>query len=209
MAKAGDRDSTEILLREARALVAASVGSAALAKKLLTEELAAGRLPWTCMRWEGLDDEGLAKLHQSHREMNYYAITPSATYCAGDPEFWSASNFEIDWEDNTAREKVTGGAQAFGIKVPRARLLVLLSPEETLQSPTKKPTVSLSDLTDWYVNTYIPSRTTVSGRPSREEDETAADDRFKGFYVPRDWLRDLRRNHAPEPWRKSGRNPSN
>jgi hypothetical protein len=74
----------------------------------------------------------------------------------------------------------------------------------SVASPSKKvPTVSLSDLTDWYTKTYIPGRL----RSSREQDKVVADDRFKGFYVPRDWLRNLRRNHAPEAWRHRGRNP--
>jgi hypothetical protein len=70
----------------------------------------------------------------------------------------------------------------------------------------KIPTVSQVDLTKWYTGTYLPAHT-AGRRPSRERDEAAARNHFKGFHVPRGWVRELRNNHAPEAWKKSGRNP--
>lgn len=76
-------------------------------------------------------------------------------------------------------------------------------------SPAKKmPPVSLADLTNWYVKTYLPPRRIAGDPPSREQDEAAAGNHFKGFNVPREWLRNLRRDHAPKAWTKAGRKPS-
>ena len=109
MAKADDTTSTSdwVWLRDALDLAAAALGSRALAKERLMEWLAAGKLPWSCMSWEGLDAASIAKLRQ---------------------EFWGASLVEIDWGDNAAYEAVfvSDGARARGIKVPRALLLALL-----------------------------------------------------------------------------------
>ena len=40
-------------LRDALDLATAALGSRALAKERLMEWLAAGKLPWSCMSWEG------------------------------------------------------------------------------------------------------------------------------------------------------------
>jgi hypothetical protein len=134
MAKADGTISTTdwIWLREALALAVAALGSVALAKKRLTEWLAAGKVPWVCMSWEGLDAEGVAKLKRESREgplllfpprAGYY---PSAAYYPGDPQFWSAG-LKINWEDDEAHEPfVINGAQALGIKVSRAHVQALL-----------------------------------------------------------------------------------
>ena len=130
MAKAGEATSTTdwIWLREALALAVAALGSVALAKERLQEWLAAGKVPWFCMAWEGLDAEGIAKLQQELGAAAVIAVTPSAAYCEGDPGFWGNPNLRIDWDDNNAREReeVTGGAKAQGVKVSRACVLALL-----------------------------------------------------------------------------------
>jgi hypothetical protein len=141
MATADDALADSIWLRDALALAVAALGSEALAKERLTEWLAAGELPWTCMQWNGLDAEGIAKLKQkSSAGAAYFVPTsrrarssrtirpyPPAAYCSGDPQFWSALGLEVDWEDDRACETyVIGGAEAEGIKVSRTRLLELL-----------------------------------------------------------------------------------
>ena len=70
MAKACDTTSTIdwIWLREALALAVAALGSVALAQERLIEWLAAGKLPWSCMSWWGLDAEGIAKADQQLRD---------------------------------------------------------------------------------------------------------------------------------------------
>ena len=93
MAKADDTSSTIvwIWLRDALELAAAALGSVALAKELLTEWLAAGKLPWSCMSWKGLDAEGIARLEQQNqRQGSIVLIHPSAAYHEGDPQFWRA-----------------------------------------------------------------------------------------------------------------------
>jgi hypothetical protein len=131
MAEAAGTTSTTdwIWLREALALAVAALGSVALAKGRLTEWLAAGKVPWTCMSWEGLDAKDLAKLKQ---ERDYFAFSrlsifaPSAAYYPGDPEFWNAI-IKIDWEEDGAYELARlNGAHALGIKVSRTHLLELL-----------------------------------------------------------------------------------
>ena len=128
MAKADDKSSTMIWLRDALALAVRAFGSVVLAKERLREWLAAGELPWSCMSWNGLDAERIARLDREQRGWIVGHIFPSVAYHEGDPQFWRA-NLNIDWEENGAWEKATGGARAQGIKVSRARLLALL-PEE-------------------------------------------------------------------------------
>jgi hypothetical protein len=108
-------------------LAVAALGSRALAKARLTEWLAAGKLPWSCMSWEGLDAAAIARLRQELRVAGIMSVAPSAPYYNGDPKFWGTSLVEIDWADNAAYETVfvIDGARARGIKVPRARLLAL------------------------------------------------------------------------------------
>ena len=142
MAEADDTSSTIdwIWLRDALGLAAALLGSVALAKEQLREWLAAGKLPWSCTRWEGLDAEGLAekkrqkldaegRAEKSREQGNgiggiIYSL-PSAAYCSGDPRFWSATLW-IDWEANDADERRRHGARAFGVRVSRAHLRALL-----------------------------------------------------------------------------------
>jgi hypothetical protein len=116
-------------LQDALDLAAAALGSRALAKERLMEWLAAGKLPWSCMSWEGLDAADIARLRQELRAAGILSIAASAAYYNGDPQFWGASLVEIDWGDNAAYEAVfvSDGARARGIKVPRAHLLALLS----------------------------------------------------------------------------------
>src|SRR4051794_22943736 len=115
MAKVDDTFSTIvwIWLREALDLAAASLGSMALAKELLIEWLAAGKLPWCCMAWKALDAEGIGTLENQVREarmISYLTIPlPSTAYHEGEPEFWRVSP-RIDWEDNMARENAVEGA---------------------------------------------------------------------------------------------------
>ena len=122
-----------IRLRDALTLAAAAFGSVALAKEQLTEWLAAGKVPWSCMSWRGPDAEDIAKLKQENRENSvgstFLVGIPRAAYYPGCPQFWSAC-LKIDWEDNWARETfVIDGAQALGIMVSHTHLLALL-PEE-------------------------------------------------------------------------------
>ena len=70
MAKANNDSNTIdwIWLRDTLQLAVAALGSVALAKELLTEWLAAGKLPWDCMSWDGLDEEGLAKRRREQEQ---------------------------------------------------------------------------------------------------------------------------------------------
>ena len=142
MAKADDASSTIvwIWLREALRLAIAALGSVALAKEQLREWLAAGKLPWDCMKWEGLDAEGIARLERESRTGSIVFINiPSAVYHRGDPQFWS-TGLKIDWEDNRAREAAIAGAQALGIKVSRTHLLELLPKEPRERTETPRQT---------------------------------------------------------------------
>lgn len=112
-----------VWLRDALDLAAAALGSRALAKGRLTEWLAAGKLPWSCMSWEGLDAAAIARLRQELRVAGIMSVAPLAPYYNGDPKFWGTSLVEIDWADNAAYDKV-----------PRARLLALFrGPRERKQ----------------------------------------------------------------------------
>ncbi len=138
MAKANDKSSTIdwIWLHDALMLAIPRFGSVVLAKERLTEGLAAGKLPWSCMSWWGLDAEGIARLDQENRVSIVGYIIPSVAYHEGDPQFWRA-NLKIDWEDNGARQQATGGARALGIKVSREHLVALLpeEPREHVEKP--------------------------------------------------------------------------
>ena len=126
MAKANDKSSTIdwIWLHDALMLAIPRFGSVVLAKIRLKEWLAAGELPWSCMQWDGLDAEGIARLDQENRVSIVGYIIPSVAYHEGDPQFWRA-NLKIDWEQNGARQQATGGARALGIKVSREHLVAL------------------------------------------------------------------------------------
>jgi hypothetical protein len=131
--KADNATTDWIWLREALPLVVAALGSVALAKEQLREWLAAGKVPWSCMWWKGLNAEDLAELKQERDGLFAFssrlftsAFAPSAAYCPGDPEFWNAG-LKIDWEDDGAYELARlDGAQALGIKVSCAHMLALL-----------------------------------------------------------------------------------
>ena len=130
MAKANDKSSTIdwIWLHDALMLAIPRFGSVVLSKERLTEWLAAGKLPWSCMSWWGLDAEGIARLDQENRVSIVLHIIPTVAFHEGDPRFWRA-NVKIFWEENGAREQATGGARALGIRVSLERLRALL-PEE-------------------------------------------------------------------------------
>ena len=117
MAKADDTTSTiEIWLRDALALAVKRLGSVALAKKRLTEWLAAGKLPWFCMDWKA----------DKYYPGSVFAAQ-LASIASGDPRFWSDLPIKIDWEDNCAREDVVrDGARALGISVSHTHLLAQL-----------------------------------------------------------------------------------
>jgi hypothetical protein len=130
MAKAYDTLSTIvwIWLRDASDLATASLGSRKLAKALLIEWLAAGKLPWSCIVWRVLDVEGIAELERAQGDgMIPFRYIPS-TCREGEPEFWRA-DLTIDWEDNMAHENSDVGPRALGIKVSREHLLALLPDE--------------------------------------------------------------------------------
>lgn len=132
MAKADDTSSTIdwISLREAMDLAAERLWSKELAKKRLVELLAAGKVPWSCMSWKGLDAKSLAEMRREGRDSKGATVVnlPPAAHCPGDPGFWN-SKLKIDWEDNGAHEVCSCGAEALGIRVSRKHLLALL-PEE-------------------------------------------------------------------------------
>ena len=142
MAKANDKSSTIdwIWLHDALMLAIPRFGSVVLAKIRLGEWLAAGKLPWSCMLWEGLDAEGIARLDRENRVSIVGYIIPSVAYHEGDPQFWRA-DLNIYWEENGARENATGGARALGIKVSRERLRALLpeEPREHVEKPEPEP----------------------------------------------------------------------
>ena len=96
MAKADDTSSTIdwIWLREALELAVTAFGSEALAKERLREWLAAGKLPWSCMSWEGLDAEGIARRSSKQGAEFVGHIIPSVAYHEGDPQFWRAESLD-------------------------------------------------------------------------------------------------------------------
>jgi len=136
MAKAGDTNNTPdlISLRDALALAFAALESMALAKDRIREWLAAGKLRWTCRKWEALDAEGIAKFEQSLREAGIVQLPPSGPYHNGDPRFWGVDPLEINWEDNSAREAVGEGAYARGIRLSLIDLRALLPDEGTREN---------------------------------------------------------------------------
>ena len=162
MAKADGTTSTTdwIWLREALALAVAAFGSVALAKERLREWLAAGKVPWSCMWWKGLNAEDLAELKQEHGGFfgRSPLFVPSAAYYSGDPEFWNAG-LKIDWEDAGAYELARlDGAQALGIKVSRAHLIArlpaisqsaLAAPDEPASSPDRHGKAGAKPKYDW------------------------------------------------------------
>ena len=75
----------------------------------------------------------------------------------------------------------TGSAESDGMRAAQERIPAQNAEtafSTLVASPPKK--VSKANLTNWYVKTYIPGHAT-GPRPSREQDEVAADDHFKGI----------------------------
>jgi hypothetical protein len=129
MAKPNNTSTTVvwIWLHDALERATKAFGSEGLAKERLREWMAYSQLPWSCMSFKGLDADGIADLREKTRNPIVGFIYPSAVYHNGDPAFWRA-NLEIWWNENenTAREKATGGATARGIKVSLTHLAPLL-----------------------------------------------------------------------------------
>ena len=147
MAKAGDRSSTVVWvwLRDALACAITALGSETLAKAQLRKWLAAKKLLWDCMEWTALRAERIAKLERERQEPVSIRIerrgllepdrvilpgsfmqTPTTAYLKGDCRFWADAKLEINWVDNSAREVITDGSRALGIRVSRKQLLKLL-----------------------------------------------------------------------------------
>src|SRR5215469_61140 len=101
MAKADNSSSIIdwIWLRDALALAEARFGSTVLAKERLIKWLAAGELPWSCMSFDALDAEGIARLDRENEESIVLHIIPSAVLHEGRSDFWRA-NLNIWWEEN-------------------------------------------------------------------------------------------------------------
>jgi hypothetical protein len=121
MAMADDTASTIhwILLCDALREAIMVLGSQALAKRGVKALLATGQLPWTCMLWEGREEP-------RRKDEPQLGSLLAAMIC-----FWDAPSHWIDWEDNSAGENVTCGAQALGINVSRDHFLAALPPGES------------------------------------------------------------------------------
>jgi hypothetical protein len=151
MAKKADSSSTAwIWLRGALALAVATLGSEALAKARLRKWMIAGDLPWTCVDFNALSAEQIAELERERQKPVRIRVerrghllepdrvivagnitqTPTTAYFKGDGRFWADAKLEIDWVDNSAREVITDGARALGIRVSRKHLLELLPPRQ-------------------------------------------------------------------------------
>ncbi len=130
MAKANDKSSTIdwIWLHDALILAITRFGSERLAKAMLTNWLAAGKLPWSCMAWHPLDEKGLDELEDRARDVGMLLRDIPPPCGEGDPEFWRADHM-ISWEDNIAVQHPVVGATALGIKMSGEHFLALL-PEE-------------------------------------------------------------------------------
>ena len=143
MAKANDKSSTIdwIWLHDALMLAISRFGSELLAKALLTDWLAAGKLPWSCMAWNPLDEEGVAELEDRARDVGMLLRNIPPACREGEPEFWRFDH-TIAWEDNIASQNSVVGARALGIKVSREHLLALLpeEPRERVEKPEPEPT---------------------------------------------------------------------
>ena len=132
MAKADDTSSTIdwIWLRDALELAVAALGSVVLAKERLKEWLAAGKLPWSCMSWEGLDAEGIAKLERESRELIEQCLLTSHRPRITRATLSSGRHLKIDWEDNGgARATRLAAHKPWGSRCRVTHLLALL-PEE-------------------------------------------------------------------------------
>jgi hypothetical protein len=143
MAKANDKSSTIdwIWLRDALKLAISRFGSVALAKALLREWLATGKLPWSCMAFKTLDAEDIAALENAQSDgIIPFRYIPSSLR-EGEPEFWRA-DLTIDWEDNIAHENTDVGPTALGIKVSGEHLLALLpdEPRDHVEQPEQTRT---------------------------------------------------------------------
>src|SRR5262245_29671776 len=120
MAEANDKSSTIdwIWLHDALKLATTCLGSVVLAKELLTEWLATGKLPWSCMAWNRRDEERLEEMEDRARDIGMFLRDIPPACREGEPEFWRAVQM-IDWENNIASQHWNVGASALGIKVSR------------------------------------------------------------------------------------------
>jgi hypothetical protein len=154
MAKANDKSTIIdwIWLHDALLLATKCFGSAALAKAMLTEWLAAGKLPWSCMAWHPLDVEGLEEREDKARELGMFLRDIPPACREGEPEFWR-SDHTTRWEDNIAHQNSVVGAGALGIKVSREHFVALLPEDQRKcvveQAPTMTSTRELLEPKAW------------------------------------------------------------
>ena len=83
-------------------------------------------------------------------------------------------------------------------------------PEAAVTAAAPKPAskiVSEAELKQWYLR-WVQGFPSGEKPPSRERDHEEAGRAFPGRSIPRDWLRKLRRVHAPKHWKESGRRKS-
>ena len=99
---------------------------------------------------------------------------------------WDA--LTIDFERNTA--SLNGKVTLMSIEVDVIAAAT---------SRTVVHVVSRSDVEKWYIEVHIHSRQHCN----EHQDEDAAEQYF-GASVPREWLRELRKKHAPAAWKKRG-----
>lgn len=78
---------------------------------------------------------------------------------------------------------------------------------EAVKPSTPKPP-SRPALRRWYTETWIPQHANAERSPSRDDDLAAARVAFDPQPVPRDWMRQIRKEDAPENWRRHGRPPA-
>ena len=143
MAKANDKSSTIdwIWLHDALMLAIPRFGSVVLAKALLTEWLAAGKLPWSCMAWNPLDVEGIAELEDRARDVGMF-LRISHPHAARASLSSGASIIRSAGKTTWRSQNSVVGARALGIKVSREHLLALLpeEPRERVEKPEPEPT---------------------------------------------------------------------
>jgi hypothetical protein len=97
-------------------------------------------------------------------------------------------------------------ANANTVIAPRVVHEVLPTHRATLAETSlsaSQPAFSPPKVRAWYVEEYVPAMTASERSPSETDDYEAAQEIFGR--VTRDFIRDLRREHAPETWRKAGR----
>jgi hypothetical protein len=126
------------------------------------------------------------------------------------PTRWRAA---IDWTNS--RLKIEGpqlfifgpGARApkpsrfdwRPVEVDFAELLKCFPSKAQTQKPSNSRRGAPEGLEEWYRNQHIPA-----GYSDRDEDLSAARERFGSWTKDRDTMRDLRRQHAPASWKDPG-----